>query len=229
MTELTILMPCRNEENTVADCVAQARIFLESRHISGQVLVADNGSTDRSRQRATDAGAEVVCVPEIGYGNAVRGGMAQARGKYIIMGDCDGSYDFSGLDEMLEKLRGGWELVVGNRFLGGIRKGAMPFAHRYVGVPVLSLLGRLRFRQNLGDFHCGLRGFSRESAEKLTFCCEGMEFATEMIGRFSDAGCRICQVPVPLLRDRRGHPGHLRTVPDGLRHLRLLLCWKSNT
>lgn len=226
MTELTILMPCRNEEKTVAACVAEARDFLESRHIRGQVLVADNGSTDSSRQRAIDAGAEVVCVPEIGYGNAVRFGLRAARGTYVIMGDCDGSYDFAGLDEMLEKLRCGWELVVGNRFLGGIQKGAMPFAHRYVGVPALSLLGRLRFRQKLGDFHCGLRGFSREAAENMNFCCGGMEFATEMIGRFSDAGYRICQVPVPLRRDKRGHPGHLRTVPDGLRHLRLLLFWK---
>ena len=223
--ELTILMPCRNEAATVDGCVTEAREYLASRGISGEILVADNASTDPSRILAEAAGAEVILVPEPGYGNAVRGGIQAARGTYIIMGDCDGSYDFYQLDDMLTKLREGYDLVVGNRFLGGIQHGAMPVLHRYLGVPALSLLGRIRFRQSVGDFHCGLRGFSRESAKRLNFRCEGMEFATEIIGRYSDAGMKICQVPVPLRRDLRGHPGHLRTVPDGLRHLYLLIFW----
>lgn len=225
MMELTILMPCRNEAETVEACVIEAKGYLASRGIAGEVLVADNGSTDGSRILAEAAGAEVISVLEVGYGNALRGGIRAARGKYIVMGDCDGSYDFSRLDAMIAELREGWDLVIGNRFLGGIEPGAMPVLHRYVGVPILSLLGRIRFRQTVGDFHCGLRGFSRESVNRLTFRCGGMEFATEIIGRFSDAGMKICEIPVPLRRDLRGHPGHLRTVRDGFRHLYLLLFW----
>lgn len=225
--ELTILMPCCNEAATVVACIAEAKAYLTSRGIAGEVLVADNASMDASRYLAEAAGAEVIFVPERGYGHAVRGGISGARGKYIIMGDCDGSYDFSHLDDMLACLRDGWDLVIGNRFLGGIQPGAMPFLHRYVGVPMLSFLGRIRFRQEVGDFHCGLRGFSRESAAELTFHCGGMEFATEMIGRYADAGKRICQVPVPLRRDLRNKSGHLRTVRDGMRHLCLILFWDS--
>lgn len=229
MTELTILMPCRNEAASVAVCVRQAQAYLHSRGIAGQVLISDNGSTDGSAQLALQCGAEVVCVPEKGYGNAIRGGIAASRGKYVIMGDCDGSYDFSQLDEMLEALRDGWHLVVGNRFQGGIQPGAMPCAHRYIGVPFLSWLGRLRFGVKVGDFHCGLRGFSRETAARLPLRCSGMEFATEMIGRFADGGCKICQVGVPLGRDLRNDRSHLRTVRDGMRHLLLILFWKRNT
>ena len=227
MMELTILMPCRNEEATVAACIAEAKDYLARRNISGEILIADNASTDNSRSIAEAAGARILFVPEPGYGNALRSGIRAARGRYIIMGDCDGSYDFSRLDAMLSALREGWELVLGNRFLGGIEPGAMPCLHRFVGVPFLSFLGRLRFRRNLGDFHCGLRGISRESAASLTFRCSGMEFATEMIGRYADSGKRICQVPVPLRKDRRGRPGHLRPLRDGLRHLFLLLFWKK--
>lgn len=227
MMELTILMPCRNEAGTVEACVAEAKAYLARSGIDGEVLVADNASTDLSRYLAQASGARVVHVSEKGYGHAVRSGILAARGKYIIMGDCDGSYDFSRLDSMLTCLRGGWDLVVGNRFLGGIQPGAMPFWHRYLGVPLLSFLGRVRFRQKLGDFHCGLRGFSRASAAELIFRCGGMEFATEMIGRYADAGKRICQVPVPLRKDLRNRPGHLRTVRDGLRHLILILFWNS--
>lgn len=226
MIELTILMPCRNEAETVEACVREAMEYLAGREIAGEVLVADNGSTDGAGLLAENMGAKVVRVPDLGYGHAVRGGICAARGRYIIMGDCDGSYDFSRLDAMVEKLRQGWDLVLGNRFLGGIQPGAMPPLHRYVGVPLLSWLGSLRFHEKLGDFHCGLRGFSRESAQKLTFRCGGMEFATEIIGRFADAGMKICQIPVPLRRDLRGHPGHLRTIRDGWRHLILILFWK---
>ena len=226
--ELTILMPCLNEATTVAACVREAATFLESRMIEGEVLVADNGSADPSRELAAGAGARVIKVPEPGYGNALRQGIRDAKGKYIIMGDCDGSYDFSSLEPMLDALRQGAQLVVGNRFSGGIAPGAMPRSHRYFGVPLLSRLGRMRFHVDVTDFHCGLRGMSRTAAQELTFRCSGMEFATELIGRFADAGFTVRQLPVPLRKDQRRGPGHLRTIPDGFRHLALILFWKRN-
>ena len=224
--ELTILMPCLNESASVEFCIREAMTYLQSRDILGEVLIADNGSTDGSRELAAAAGARVITVPEAGYGNAIRRGIAAAEGKYVIVGDCDGSYDFSRLDPMLETLREGCHLVVGNRYSGGIRPGAMPFWHRYLGVPLLSWLGRQRFGVRISDFHCGLRGFLRAAAVETGLQCSGMEFATEIIGRFADAGFRICQVPVPLRKDLRQHPGHLRTIPDGIRHLKLILFWK---
>ncbi len=224
--ELTILMPCLNESASVAFCVREALGFLESRNIQGEVLVADNGSTDDSRQLAAAAGARVITVPERGYGNAIRGGIAAARGRFVILGDCDGSYDFSNLDAIREQLLRGVPLVVGDRFAGGISPGAMPFSHRYLGIPLLSWLGRCRFRVKVSDFHCGLRGFHRERALQVGLECGGMEFATEIIGRFADAGLPIAQVPVFLRRDLRQAPGHLRTLQDGMRHLLLILFWK---
>ena len=224
--ELTILMPCLNEAASVTFCVREALAYLHSRGIRGEVLVADNGSADGSRERAAAAGARVITVPERGYGNALRGGIAAAEGRYIIMGDCDGSYDFSDLDAILEKLRLGSPLVVGDRFSGGIGRGAMPFSHRYIGVPLLSWLGRCRFGVDVADFHCGLRGVDRAAALAAELRCGGMEFATEIIGRFADAGREIAQVPVSLRKDLRKGRGHLRTVPDGLRHLALILFWK---
>ena len=224
--ELTILMPCLNEAASVVACVQEAAAYLQSRKIRGEVLVADNGSTDGSPELAAAAGARVITVAEKGYGNAIRGGIAAAEGRYIIIGDCDGSYDFSALDPILERLHQGWHLVVGNRFAGHIAPGAMPFSHRYLGVPFLSWLGRFRFGVDLSDFHCGLRGISRAAALEAGFQCGGMEFATEMIGRFADAGFSVTQVPVSLRKDLRQHPGHLRTIPDGFRHLLLILSWK---
>lgn len=226
--ELTILMPCLNEAATVAGCVQEAAEYLRSRGISGEVLVADNGSSDHSRELAAAAGAQVISVPEKGYGNALRQGILAAKGRYIIMGDCDGSYDFSDLDPILEKLRQAWHLVIGNRFSGKIAPGAMPFSHRYFGVPLLSWMGRCRFKVTVSDFHCGLRGAVRTAALEAGLQSSGMEFATEMIGRFADAGFRIAQVPVNLRKDLRQGPGHLRTVPDGIRHLVLILFWKRN-
>lgn len=226
MMELTILMPCLNERAAVTHCVEQACIYLQSRGIHGEVLVADNGSTDGSPLLARQAGARVVTAAETGYGHALRCGIAAAAGRYIIMGDCDGSYDFSDLDDMLAELRQGAALVVGDRFTGGIDQGAMPPSHRYIGVPLLSWLGRCRFQVNLRDFHCGLRGFSREAAQALEFRCGGMEFATELIGRFAEGGYHVAQVPVRLHPDLRQGAGHLRTLKDGLRHLLLLIFWK---
>lgn len=219
--ELTILMPCLNEQQTVAQCVRQAHRFLTESGICGEVLVSDNGSTDNSAALAQEAGARVVNVTERGYGNALIGGIKAARGKYIIMGDCDMSYDFLHLDGFMEKLREGYPLVMGCR-MDNIAPGAMPFLHRYIGVPVLSYLGRLRFHTSVRDFHCGLRGFDRQKALALGLSCSGMEFATEIIGKFALSGSAIAEIPVTLDPDGRSGRSHLRTIRDGLRHIRYI-------
>ncbi|MGN1417101.1 MAG: glycosyltransferase family 2 protein [Oscillospiraceae bacterium] len=219
--ELTILMPCLNEQQTVAQCVRQAQQFLMESGICGEVLVSDNGSTDDSSALAQEAGARVVNVTERGYGNALIGGIKAARGKYIIMGDCDMSYDFLHLDGFMEKLREGYPLVMGCR-MDNIAPGAMPFSHRYIGVPVLSFLGRLRFHTSVRDFHCGLRGFERQKALALGLSCSGMEFASEIIGRFALSGAAIAEIPVTLYPDGRSGRSHLRTIRDGLRHVRYI-------
>ncbi|MRD48622.1 glycosyltransferase family 2 protein [Caenimonas koreensis] len=223
--ELTILMPCLNEARTVSRCIAQAQGYLDRSGVSGEVLVADNGSTDGSRDLATRAGARVVEVPERGYGAAITAGIAAARGRFVIMGDADESYDFSHLDDFVGSLRQGVDLVMGNRFRGGIAPGAMPFLHKYLGNPVLSFVGRLFFRVPIGDFHCGLRGFSREAIKGLGLITPGMEFASEMIAKAALAGLRIGEVPTTLRPDGRGRPSHLRTWRDGWRHLRFLLLY----
>ena len=219
--ELTILMPCLNEQQTVAQCVRQARQFLSESGVHGEVLIADNGSTDNSAALAEEAGARVVSVTERGYGNALIGGIKAAHGKYVIMGDCDLSYDFLHLDGFIEKLREGYPLVMGCR-LDNIAPGAMPFSHRYIGVPVLSFLGRLRFHTKVRDFHCGLRGFDREKALALGLSCGGMEFATEIIGKFALSGAQIAEISVTLSPDGRGGKSHLRTIRDGIRHIRYI-------
>jgi glycosyltransferase involved in cell wall biosynthesis len=223
MTELTILMPCLNEAATVANCVAKARSFLARTGITGEVLVADNGSNDGSPRLAQRAGAGVVQVEERGYGAALARGIAAARGRYVIMGDADDSYDFARLEAFVEKLREGYPLVMGNRFRGGIRKGAMPLLHRYLGNPVLSFVGRLLFGARVGDFHCGLRGFDRNAVRSLDLRTRGMEFASELVVKAALAGWRIAEVPTTLQPDGRGRPPHLRSWRDGWRHLRFLL------
>lgn len=219
--ELTILMPCLNEQQTVARCVGLARQFLSESGVCGEVLVADNGSTDNSAALAEEAGARVVSISDRGYGNALIGGIKAARGKYVIMGDCDMSYDFLHLDGFVEKLREGFPLVMGCR-LDNIAKGAMPFSHKYIGVPVLSFLGRVRFHTKVRDFHCGIRGFDREKALALGLSCGGMEFATEIIGKFALSGAEIAEIPVTLSPDGRSGRSHLRTFRDGLRHIRYI-------
>jgi glycosyltransferase involved in cell wall biosynthesis len=221
--ELTVLMPCLNEAKTVAKCVDAATRFLCEAGLQGEVLVADNGSTDNSRELALAAGARVVDIPERGYGAALLGGIREARGRFVIMGDADDSYDFSALQSFVAALRGGADLVMGNRFRGGIAEGAMPLLHRYLGNPVLSFIGRLFFRTSIGDFHCGLRGFSRESMQRLGLVAPGMEFASEMVAKAALAGLRIEEVPTTLRPDGRGRQSHLRTWRDGWRHLRFLL------
>lgn len=221
--ELSIVMPCLNESATVGRCVGKAREYLTNAGVAGEIIVADNGSTDGSCEVAIAAGARVVTIGNKGYGAALRGGIAAANGRFVIMGDADDSYDFSQLDGFIAALRSGYDLVMGNRFAGGIHKGAMPFLHRYLGNPVLSFLGRLFFGVRVRDFHCGLRGFRRSAITNLGLSTQGMEFASEMVVKAALARLRITEVPTTLAPDGRNRPPHLRTWRDGWRHLRFLL------
>lgn len=223
--ELTILMPCLNEAETIAVCIEKAKKYLSSFGIAGEVLIADNGSTDGSQDIARALGARVVPISERGYGAALLGGIEAARGRFVIMGDADDSYDFSALQAFVEQLRSGADLVMGNRFRGGIAPGAMPFLHRYLGNPVLSFLGRLFFGIGIGDFHCGLRGFQVDSIRRLGLRTTGMEFASEMVVKSSLAGLAIVEVPTTLSKDGRSRPPHLKTWRDGWRHLKFLLMY----
>lgn len=223
--ELTILMPCLNEARTLPACIEKAQAFLISSRVVGEILIADNGSDDGSQALATRLGARVVRVDEPGYGAALRAGIEAARGRFVIMGDSDDSYDFSALQPFLDALRAGQQLVIGNRFAGGIAPGAMPPSHRYLGNPVLSFLGRLFFQIPVRDFHCGLRGFDRSTILQLGLRCPGMEFASEMVVTAALAGLRIAEVPTKLAKDGRGRPPHLSTWRDGWRHLRFLLLY----
>ncbi len=223
--ELTILMPCLNEAETIGACIAKAKAFLASSGISGEVLIADNGSTDGSIAIAEGLGARVVPVPMRGYGAALSGGIASARGTFTIMGDADDSYDFGDLGAFLERLRAGDDLVMGNRFRGGIEAGAMPVLHRYLGNPVLSFLGRLFFSIPVADFHCGIRGFRTSVVRDLQLKTTGMEFASEMVVRSALDRLRISEVPTTLKPDGRSRAPHLRTWRDGWRHLKFLLMY----
>jgi glycosyltransferase involved in cell wall biosynthesis len=223
--ELSIVMPCLNEAATVAACVDAAAAALRASGASGEIVVADNGSTDGSPQIAESHGARVIRVSERGYGAALMAGITAARGRYVVMADADESYDLSASGAFLARLRGGDDLVMGNRFQGGIAPGAMPALHRYLGNPVLSFLGRLFFGSPVGDFHAGMRGFRRDAILALGLRTTGMEFASEMVVRASLAGLRISEIPATLSPDRRGRPPHLRTWRDGWRHLRFLLLY----
>lgn len=221
--ELSVIMPCLDEEKTVGICVQKARECMKAGDIKGEIIVADNGSKDRSREISRQAGARVVDVKEKGYGAAIRGGLCEAQGKYVVMGDADDSYDFEGLVPFVEKLRNGCDLVMGNRFQGGIAKGAMPLLHKYLGNPVLSFVGRVFFRIRIGDFHCGLRGFNRERINALELTASGMEFASEMVIKAAMRKYLISEVPTTLKPDGRDREPHLRSWRDGWRHLRLML------
>jgi glycosyltransferase involved in cell wall biosynthesis len=221
-------MPCLDEAETIAICVRKARQFLDRSGIAGEVLVADNGSSDGSRSLAEAAGARVVSVSGRGYGAALAGGLMAAEGTYVIMGDADESYDFSRVEAFVLKLREGNDLVIGNRFQGNIARGAMPLLHKYLGNPVLSFLGRLFFSIPIGDFHCGLRGLRRDAFRDLGLRATGMEFASEMIVKAKLANLRIVEVPTTLSPDGRSRAPHLRTWRDGWRHLRFLLLHSPN-
>ena len=221
--ELTVLMPCLDESETLATCINKAKKFIDEAKITAEILIADNGSTDGSQEIASKLGARVIHVSEKGYGNALISGINSAKGKYVIMGDADDSYDFLSLSAFLEKLRSQHDLVMGNRFLGGIKKHAMPALHRYLGNPVLSFIGKLLFKIRVGDFHCGLRGFNRKSILGLNLVCGGMEFASEMVVKASLNKLSLAEVPTILSPDGRSRPPHLRSWRDGWRHLRFLL------
>jgi glycosyltransferase involved in cell wall biosynthesis len=223
--ELSIIMPCLNEAETLEICIKKAQEFLKSHNIVGEVVVADNGSTDGSPEIAKSCKARLVQVPEPGYGSALMGGIAAAQGTYIIMGDADDSYDFFNLMPFVQKLREGYDLVMGNRFKGGIKPGGMPFLHKYLGNPILTVIGRWFFNSPVGDFHCGLRGFRKESIDRLKLQTTGMEFASEMVVKATLNKLRICEVPTTLSPDGRSRKSHLRTWRDGWRHLRFMLLY----
>jgi glycosyltransferase involved in cell wall biosynthesis len=223
--ELSVVMPCLNEAETLAVCVDKALAALAENHIAGEVIVADNGSTDGSQQIAIAHGARVVPVPLRGYGAALNAGIQAAHGKYVLMADADDSYEFAHIPRFLAELRNGSDLVMGNRFRGGIGPKAMPFLHRYLGNPVLSFLGSALFHAPIGDFHCGMRAFSKDAYERLALRTTGMEFASEMVVKSSLLGQKIAEVPTTLQKDGRSRPPHLKTWRDGWRHLRFLLMY----
>ena len=226
--ELSFVIPCFNEEQTIEICVRKAASFIKERGVAAEIIVADNGSSDRSREIAASAGARVVEVFERGYGAALQGGIREARGVFVIMGDADDSYDFLSVMPLLDKLREGYDLVMGNRFKGGIAPGAMPFLHRYLGNPGLTLLAQIFFRSPVGDIYCGMRGFRKSAIVELGLRSTGMEFAIEMVVKSTLFKKRICEVPFGLVPDGRDRPPHLRTWRDGWRTLRFMLLYAPN-
>ena len=223
--EVSVVMPCLNEAETLETCIGKAQRALREADIAGEVVVADNGSSDGSVEIAQRMGARVVNVRAKGYGNALMGGIAVASGKYVVMGDADDSYDFGHIPRFVEQLRKGADVVMGNRFRGGIEPGAMPILHQYVGNPVLSGIGKLLFKSPIGDFHCGLRGFSKAAFARMGLRTTGMEFASEMVVKAALLGLTVAEVPTSLSPDGRSRPPHLRTWRDGWRHLRFLLLY----
>jgi hypothetical protein len=223
--EVSVVLPCLNEAETLATCITKARESLARLGTAGEVVVADNGSTDGSQRIAAELGARVIDVPVRGYGAALQAGIEAARGRYVVMADADDSYDLGGLEPFVAKLRDGYDLVMGNRFAGGIAPGAMPPLHRYLGNPVLTAIGRLFFRSPIRDFHCGMRGLRRDAILGLELRTTGMEFASEMIAKAALGRLRVTEVPTPLAKDGRSRPPHLRSWRDGWRHLRFLLLY----
>lgn len=222
MMFLTILMPCLNEENTIGECIDIANEYLKKNNIDGEVLISDNNSTDNSCAIALEHNARVIKTFKPGYGSALINGINNAKGKYIIFGDCDMSYDFSDLDKFIQKFDEGYDFVNGNRFSGKIEKHAMPLSHK-IGAPILSFLARKKYKSVVHDFHCGLRGFNTEKAKTLNLQCEGMEFATEIIAKFSKGNFKITEVPITLRKDKRNGKPHLNTIKDGIRHLNYII------
>ncbi|HEV3306689.1 MAG TPA: glycosyltransferase family 2 protein [Candidatus Sulfotelmatobacter sp.] len=223
--EVSVVMPCLNEAETLENCILKAQRAMREANIAGEVVIADNGSTDGSVEIAERLGARVVNVRAKGYGNALMGGIAAASGTYVVMGDADDSYDFGHIPRFVEELRKGVDVVMGNRFRGGIEPGAMPFLHKYLGNPVLSAVGKLLFKSPVGDFHCGLRGFSRTAFARMGLRTTGMEFASEIVVKASLLGMSFAEVPTSLSPDGRSRAPHLRTWRDGWRHLRFLLLY----
>jgi glycosyltransferase involved in cell wall biosynthesis len=222
---VSAVLPCLNEELTIGVCIEKAMRSFAELGVRGEVVVADNGSSDRSVEIAQRLGARVVHEPVKGYGSALHRGITESTGSIIVMADADDSYDWAAIAPLVRKVREGYDLVMGNRFKGGIMRGAMPRLHRYLGNPVLSLIARIAFRVNIGDFHCGMRAFTREAFRKMQLRTCGMEFATEMIANAAHQGLRIAEVPIVLYPDKRNRPPHLRSFRDGWRHLRFILTY----
>ncbi len=218
MPQFTFILPCLNEENTIEYCINEIKKSIEDNHLDAEILVSDNGSTDKSREIAESLGARVCICEEKGYGNALINGTKNANGKYCVMGDCDGSYDFYNIKQFIEKLDEGYEMVVGNRYKGGIEKNAMPISH-YFGVKFLSGYANLFFQTPIKDFHCGLRFYDTEKIKNIKLSCPGMEYASEMIIKAKINGIKMCEVATILRKDKRGHGAHLKTIRDGFRHL----------
>jgi glycosyltransferase involved in cell wall biosynthesis len=226
--ELSIVMPCLNEAETLASCIQKAQSYLRRSGVSGEIVIGDNGSTDGSQEIAAKLGARVIPVPIRGYGAALYGAISAAQGRFCIMGDADDSYDFEDLDAFVGKLRAGYDVVMGNRFQGGIRPGAMPWKNRYIGNPILSTLGKILFRAGVGDYHCGLRGFTKSAFQKMDLRTTGMEFASEMVIKAKLMGLKMTEVPTVLSPDGRSRPPHLLPYRDGWRHLRFMLLFSPN-
>ena len=226
--ELSIIMPCLDEAETLENCIRKAQSYLDRSGVRGEIVIGDNGSTDGSQEIAQRCGARVIAIPLRGYGAALYGATQAARGKYCIMGDSDDSYDFTNLDGFLAKLRAGYDLVMGNRFAGEIKPGAMPWKNRYIGNPILSTIGKTLFRSPMGDFHCGIRGYSKTAFQKMDLRTTGMEYASEMVIKATILGLKITEVPTTLSPDGRSRPPHLRPYRDGWRHLRFMLLFSPN-
>ncbi len=220
---LSIVMPCLNEAETLAKCIGEATEVIQSHGLLAEIVIADNGSDDGSQSIVRSLDARLVNVSKRGYGSALRGGILASKGQYVITADSDASYNLSDVPAILHQLEAGYDLVLGNRFLGGIADGAMPWSHRYIGNPLLSGIGRLLFDAPIGDFHCGLRGFSRHAFDRMQLQTCGMEFASEMVVNASLLRMKITEIPTTLMPDGRSRPPHLHSFRDGLRHLRLLL------
>lgn len=220
--ELTILIPCLNEEKTIGTCIKKAKQFLKENNIKGEILVADNGSTDNSSNIAMQLGARVEKIEKRGYGAALIGGTKKAKGKYIIMADADDSYNLLEVLPLYEKLQAGYDLVIGNRYGGKMEKGSMKLLHKYIGTPIISMLARKKYKIAIRDFNSGLRGYVKERIEKLDCKCEGMEYASEMIIKAKERGLKMTEVPINFYRDGRDGKSHLRTVEDGIRHFKVI-------
>jgi glycosyltransferase involved in cell wall biosynthesis len=226
--DVSVVIPCLNEVNSIGFCIVKARAAMEKAGLDGEVVVADNGSTDGSIETAQQHGARVVSVTERGYGAALRAGIVASRGEFIVMGDADDSYDFTAVPQFVAKWRKGFDVVMGNRFKGGIKSGAMPWHHKYVGNPALTGVLNLLFRAGIGDSHCGMRGFSRAIFDRMDLRCTGMEFASEFVIKATQLGAKITEIPITLWPDKRGRPPHLRSFRDGWRHLRFMLLYAPN-
>lgn len=226
--DVSVVIPCLNEANSLAFCIDKALNAFKVADINGEVVIGDNGSTDGSVQIAEEHGARVVHVKTKGYGHALRGGIEGARGQFIVMGDADDSYDFTEVPRFVEKWREGYDVVMGNRFKGGIKPGAMPWHHKYFGNPVLSGILRLLFNTSISDSHCGMRGFTKDAYMRMDLRTTGMEFASEFVIKSIKTGAKMCEIPITLWPDKRGRPPHLRSFRDGWRHLRFMMLYAPN-